>query len=544
MGGREGVSTLKYDECLQQAPPGYLEGMAARAGAPADLSRRELIAWLTDRALSRSTLAELVDSFDDPVVATLKGIVYSAGGSGVTVEQCNARIRQLTGKGERGASQLLGQLIDSGLVFVGRVNYRQVYFVPDDVRRLLVDVLSSRVLERVKVDDAGVSGRREDGSAILGDLLRFLSFMRKHEVRITQAGVIYRRVQREIMATFLIREEIADDASELAEYPERLAFIIGFARWRRLIERGQGQMRLTDRVQDWLRSPAWQMWSDLYQYWREVTSSRDSDFETILSLALSLAAGSWIGLGKLVNEVEPMTADRYHGNMELRLQKQFVNPLLFCGWLASGTAEGGATAFRITAAGRAVFTGDVPVHEDSETTLLLQPNFELLVPRNIDPAILWELESLADLIKPDQIMVYAISRDSVYRALCNGWTGDDIIGFLSGYSRSGVPQNVLCDLREWSDAYGRVRFQEVCLLSCDNPALAEAIRASRRTGPYILGAISPVALLIDKNQYDDILRALIADGHLPRPGISTMIVTDPDRPEPGSGDNGDEVSDK
>lgn len=494
--------------------------------------RPDLIDWLSDRALSRSTLVGLVDGFEDPVVSTLKGIVYSAGGTGVTVEQCNARIRQLTGKGERGASQLLGQLIDSGLVFVGRVNYRQVYFVPDDVRRLLVDVLSSRVLERVRVEDDGVLGRREDGSAILGDLLRFLSFMRKHEARITQAGVIYRRIQRDIMSTFLIREEIADDVSELAEYPERLGFIVGFARWRRLIERGQGQMRLTERVQDWLRSPAWQMWSDLYQYWREATSSRDSDFETILSLALSLQTGSWIGLAKLVSEVEPMTADRYHGNMELRLQKQFVNPLLFCGWLASGNAAGGVTAFRITAAGRAVFTGDVPVHDDVETSFLLQPNFELLVPRNVDPAILWELESIADVVKPDQVMVYAIGRDTVYRALCNGRTGEDIIAFLSGYSRSGIPQNVLCDLREWSDAYGRVRFQEVCLLSCDNPALAESIRASRRTGPYILGAISPVALLFDKNQYGDLLRELIADGHLPRPGISTMIVTDPDQPEP------------
>jgi hypothetical protein len=149
----------------------------------------------------------------------------------------------------------------------------------------------------------------------------------------------------------------------------------------------------------------------------------------------------------------------------------------------------------------------------------------VLVPRNIDPAVLWELEGLAELIKPDQVLVYRLSKDSVYRALCDGRSGEDIVSFLTGFARNGLPQNIAADLREWSEAYGRVRFQEVCLLMCDTPALADTIRLSRRCGSYILGALSPTALLIDRNQYGALMDALIADGHLPRPGVSTMIVT-------------------
>jgi hypothetical protein len=516
---------MKYEECLRQAPPGYLESLAARNSAPLGLGRDALVGWLCERALSRARLAQLVDSFDDAVVATLKGIVYSAGGAGVTVEQCNARIRQLTGKGERGASQLLGQLIDSGLIFVGRVNYRQVYFVPEDARRVLIDVLSARVLERVVVSDALVTTRRDDGSAISGDIVRFLSFLRMHDVRLTQAGVIYRHQQREIMETFLVREEIGDDPGELTEYPDRLGFIVGFARWRRLVERTQGQLRLAPRVQDWLRTPSWQVWSELYQYWRDLGAVRDNDFDTVLSLALSLPTDNWIALPRLIQEIEPMTADRYHGNMQLRLQKQFVEPLLFCGWLTMGTTDDGLTAFHTTAAGRAVFAGEVPPVEESATSFILQPSFDVLVPRNIDPAVLWELEGLAELIKPDQVLVYRLSKDSVYRALCDGRSGEDIVSFLTGFARNGLPQNIAADLREWSEAYGRVRFQEVCLLMCDTPALADTIRLSRRCGSYILGALSPTALLIDRNQYGALMDALIADGHLPRPGVSTMIVT-------------------
>lgn len=524
---------MKYEECLRQAPPGYLESLALRNEAPVSLAYDQLVGWLCERALSRGRLAQLVDGFEDAVVATLKGIVYSAGGAGVTVEQCNARIRQLTGKGERGASQLLGRLIDSGLIFVGRVNYRQVYFVPEDARRLLIDVLSARVLDRVVVGDETVGARRDDGAAIIGDLLRFLSFLRKHDVRLTQAGVIYRRQQREIMETFLIREEVADDASELTEYPDRLSFIVGFARWRRLVERSQGQLRLAARAQEWLRTPSWQVWAELYQYWRDLGAVRDNDFDTILSLALSLPVGHWISLPRLIQEVEPMTADRYHGNMQLRLQKQFINPLLFCGWVATGVADDGLVVFRITDGGRAVFAGEVPPAEESATSFILQPSFDLLVPRNIDPTVLWELEGLADLVKPDQVLVYRLSRESVYRALCDGRSGDDIVAFLAGYARNGLPQNVAADLREWSEAYGRLRFQEVCLLLCDTPTLAEAVRLSRRTGQYVLGALSPTALLIDKNQYEQIMTALIADGHLPRPGLSTLIVTgrEPERPD-------------
>lgn len=512
---------MNYEECLRQAPAGYIESLAGRVGAPPGLTRRELIAWLAERARSRSALAELIDRFPDPVVVALKGIVYSAGGAGVTVEQCSARIRQLTGKGERGVSQLLGQLLDSGLVFVGRYNYRQVYFVPDDVRRSLIDVFSARVLARVRVDDALVSGRREDGSAVLGDLVRFLSFLRKHDVKVTQAGTIYRRTQREIMDTFLVREEVAEDAGEAADYPERLGFIVSFARWRRLIERDQGQLRATDAVQDWLQLSLWQMWSELYEYWREGLTNRTGEFDAIFSLALSLPAGSWISLRRLASEVGPMTADRYHGDLVLRLQKQFLAPLLFCGWLASGEGDDGP-AFCITEVGRAMIVGDAPIQGDSATCFLLQPNFELLVPRDIAPALLWELETLADLVKPDQMMVYRLTRQSIYRALTCGRTGEEIVSFLNAHSRSGIPQNVLCDLQEWCAAYGRVRFEEVCLLRCDSPALAELIRASRRTGPYILGAISPVALVVDKSQYSELLRELIADGHLPRPGIATL----------------------
>jgi len=523
---------LNYEECLRQAPAGYLESLGERVGAPPGLARRELIAWLVERARSRSALAELIDSFPDAAVTALKGIVYSAGGAGVTVEQCSARIRQLTGKGERGVSQLLGQLLDSGLVFVGRYNYRQVYYVPDDVRRALIDVFSDRLVTRVRIDDARVSGRREDGTAIIGDLVRFLSFLHKHEVRVTQTGTVYRRTQREIIDTFLVREEVAEDGGETADYPERLGFIVGFARWRRLIARDQGQLRATDAVPNWLQLPLSQMWSELYQYWREGLTNRIGEFDAILSLALSLPTGSWISLRRLAGEVGPMTAERYHGDLVLRLEKQFLAPMLFCGWLASGEGEDGP-AFCITEVGRAMIAGGAPIHDDSATQFLLQPNFDLLVPRNIAPSLLWKLESVADLIKPDQMMVYRLTKQSIYRALTCGWTGERIIGFLTTYSRTGLPQNVLCDLQEWCAAYGRVRFEEVCLLRCDSPALAGLIRASRRTGPYILGALSPVALVVDKSRYTDLLQELIADGHLPRPGITTFTAPDaaPERGE-------------
>lgn len=529
----KGVIRLDYEDCLREAPAGYLETLAARVGAPTGLTRQEMIAWLVERARSRSALGKLIDGLPDPAVTALKGIVYSAGGAGVTVEQCSARIRQLTGKGERGVSQLLGQLLDSGLVFVGRYNYRQVYYVPEDVRRTLLDVFFDRLIRRVQIDPTRVSGCREDGTAILGDLVRLLSFLRKHEVKVTQAGTIYRRTQREIIDTFLVQEEVAADPGETADYPERLGFMIGFARWRRLIAREQGLLRATDAAAQWVQQALWQMWSELYQYWRDGLASRTGEFDAILSLALSLPAGTWVSLRRLACEVGPMTAERYHGDLVLRLEKQFLTPLLFCGWLARGECEDGP-AFCITEAGRAMIGGGGPTPDDSATRFLLQPNFELLVPRNVAPSLLWELEDVSELVQPDQMMIYRLTKQSVYRALTCGWTGEKIIDFLATHSRSGIPQNVRCDLQEWCALYGRVRFEEVCLLRCDSPALAELIRASRRTGPYILGEISPVALIVDKSRYTDLLRELIADGHLPRPGIVSCTAPDSEPAAPES----------
>jgi hypothetical protein len=181
-------------------------------------------------------------------------------------------------------------------------------------------------------------------------------------------------------------------------------------------------------------------------------------------------------------------------------------------------------ACRITGSGMAVLGGTAPEapapEPQPQPTLLLQATFEAIVPRPVAPAVLWNLELMADLIRrTDRTLTYRLSRLSVYRAMKTGLSGEEILTFLRTHSGTGVPQNVAFDLKTWADTFGQVYLQSVTLLRCASPLLAEQIKASRRTARFVVGELSPTDLIVREPEYKELLEALEADGLMPRPGI-------------------------
>jgi len=82
--------------------------------------------------------------------------------------------------------------------------------------------------------------------------------------------------------------------------------------------------------------------------------------------------------------------------------------------------------------------------------IVLQPNMEVLVPRDFDPIDLLSLGEIADLVQTDVMSIYRITKRSISRALREGWNVEKIRSFLGRISRHEVPDNVSKTIEGWA----------------------------------------------------------------------------------------------
>jgi hypothetical protein len=100
---------------------------------------------------------------------------------------------------------------------------------------------------------------------------------------------------------------------------------------------------------------------------------------------------------------------------------------------------------------RALKTGrtDAAPHSYSEEAII-QPTMEILVPGDFDTVDLLNVGEIADLVQADVMSIYRITRESVFRALQEGWTVEKIMSFLDRISRHTLPDNVRMNITGWS----------------------------------------------------------------------------------------------
>lgn len=510
---------INLEECLNQAPEDHLRLVAGESGLDT-FSRTEAIRILRHRLTDPAWLERIVDRLSPEEWAALKVVVFEGGEEGITVELCYQRINQVTGKRRKTGDAGVQSLIRIGLVFSRRFNYRQVYFVPGDVLSLLTQIFSRRLADRVIVSPERVSEPRELGWDLLRDLHRFLAFIHKNEIRLTQGGQIFKR-QLSIMADLFTVPVAQPEPEFLGRYPEPLGLLISFAQDRALIVEKTGILKTAEGIQSWLKESPGQKLAGVFTFWKERYFYWHRDLERTLEILASLG-NRWTSMVALAEELEPMLKSGPRGPLYPRLEKHMIRFLHQAGLLEVGRLDEG-TAARLTTVGLALITGKEPPVEPFESRFHLQANYEVLVPRRLDPRLFWDMELCGDLITIDQALVYRLSRESIYRALRTGATGDGILDFLETHGFTPMPQNVSFAIRDWSQSYGQVYFQEACLLRCADETLARAVRASRRVGQYIVGQITSKDLVVDRRHYQSIMAGLIEDGLMPRPGIASFV---------------------
>ena len=90
---------------------------------------------------------------------------------------------------------------------------------------------------------------------------------------------------------------------------------------------------------------------------------------------------------------------------------------------------------------------------DKKSTLILQPNFDIITDTSIpfDAGVILSLA--ADVKRYSDMIHLSLSRESYIRALESGFSGKDVEAFFEKYTGHGLPQNVRFSLQSWEKEF-------------------------------------------------------------------------------------------
>ena len=475
-----------------------------------------LASSVSEHLLVPANVLVAMNGLDEEEMTALRLITLSGGGTGVVVEQCHQKLNQLSRKWRRNGFKVIEALINRGLVFSKREDYRQMYYVPQDLRDILADFFLTRIFDKIGSDPARFYPRHVvDHAAPLRHVCLFLSYLRKNEVRLTQAGTIFKKAQNDL--SVLIEEADSDIEQSFfpVRYPPRLAFLMYFAKSKSLCEERNDVLRLGSQATSWLEAPYSKWRIDLYQYWLQTFVPHDSDLQTMHWIIMNSPRDSVVSVDKLLEEMDTLSTNHSSHGLSLRVERNLILMMEYLGGLEVAQSRG-ETIIRVTPVGRALFgTQDWP-EEVFDTYIYVQSNFEILVPCTIEPRILWAIDSFAQNTKVDQMMVYKLTKNSVYKAMLHGYTPETIQRFLAKHSKTPLPQNVMYSISHWGTSYGRIEFEDVILLKCDSDELADELMMSPKIRVYLKKKVGPCYLVVDRESYESLVAALSEEGYMPK----------------------------
>lgn len=492
---------------------------------------KDLAERISEFLLNPLNVKTILERLQAEEILALRLITLSGGGHGVIVEQCHQRLNRLSKKWRRNCAKVMEALVGAGLVHLRREDYRQIYFVPEDLGTVLSDIFLKEIYERISArEDLAPSFATSDLGASLRHLCLFLSYIRKNKVKMAANGLIFKKSQAEMAALLDECEPPEGGTSSALGYPPRLSLLFHFAKSKNLIEERSGILALTEHVEPYLKED-YRVWrKDLYDHWHNRALSQDADLRTVFWLIMKAPLSAAMSLDLLLHEMEGLSTTHATHILPVKVKKLLLEPLQYLGAIETECGQD-ATYLRPTPIGKALICLCAWPQERWDDYLYVQPNFEILIPQTAEPKTFWVLDGFSDLKAPDQMALYKLTKESVYRALLKGYTWKGILEFLQERSKIPVAQNISYSLSHWGVSYGRIEFEEAVLLKCDTKELAEELMMSPKIKPFVKRKVGPCYLLLDKKGYKDLADILKEEGYMPKLGEESYL---PDTPLEGN----------
>ncbi|MCD4653958.1 helicase-associated domain-containing protein, partial [bacterium] len=231
-----------------------------------------------------------------------------------------------------------------------------------------------------------------------------------------------------------------------------------------------------------------------------------------------------VGLWRLTDKEtrKPIAADMIWNYIEKRIIKFIITKILgSMGLIDVGLDKDKAVeGVFVTPIGRAVLLGDKSYREDLNHSplnrLIIQSDFEIIAPTGIVLSVRDRLEKVAEFICGGHMQRYRLSRNSIARAMETGMKADEIIKFLESASREDLPGNVRTSLSDWTNDFGKIRFNRRMLVTTEDKYLMQEILSRPATKRLIEKQIGPAAALVADNDIEPLIIEMKRAGYLPK----------------------------
>ncbi len=151
-----------------------------------------------------------------------------------------------------------------------------------------------------------------------------------------------------------------------------------------------------------------------------------------------------------------------------------------------------------------------PIIVQSDRTILLEVDHPLHTEARDALAQFAELEK-----SPEHIHTYRLSPLSLWNAAAGGMNAQMILEQLTHYSKYPIPGNIVTEIREYINRYGRIKLLrdgEALLLRSEDAALIVEVMRHPRMQPYLLRQIDRQTIQIDASRRGHVKQALIHIG--------------------------------
>jgi hypothetical protein len=348
------------------------------------------------------------------------------------------------------------------------------------------------------------------GADLLIDLDRVLELLRKEAFEVTRQGSLYRKMEERIAGELVCsRHPELFDGSPVAQ-------ILEFCRRLRFFER-EGQRLVPDplRRRVWRKRALLENLKEVFELVRGERFGPRWSFHQgairgiLLEHLIDSPRDSWLEARPFLDAVvacyllgldergvdkeyqEHLTVDFSNETLMVPLSKLhhdlsywILHRLALLGVVDVGYHQGAFHSFRLSTLGRRLFGGEAPSSAASRS-ILINPDFEVLVFPEAPEELNWKLGLFADRVSSERVKRYRLTRDSVKRGLVAGLSREELLGFLE-HATDGVPPNVRYSVGEWTEGVELVRRVKALLLRAQSKEGADRLAASleRRGVPH------------------------------------------------------------
>ena len=481
---------------------------------------------MVETFLSPASLKNLVARLNSHERLVLMVLTFSCGEMGVPFHAFNRKVNQMSRDWSSRDVEILQVLGESGFIFaLVADNMQYHYIVPEDLRLLLQEIFAKDINATLKSPKEKTKNVRDDGFALVRDTFTFLCFASQYGIPQTQQGSIYKRTQKHLFGRFEVANDtpkVYDQINPTMGSPDRLAFILQFCWHQKLIRRKDSDLICSEAGREWIQKTDPEKLLDIYSHWLRYGLPKEPSVSNALSIVRILPPERWILLSSIQEQVSKFAVNAtWMQTLYSQLERSFVNHLTYMGGIVFAHL-GDDVAIRVTDIGQHLFYGEPIAGYEPESSFIVQPNHEVLASSYLAPELRWKLNHIAELHQADQISTYKFSPESIYNGLRSGFSSDEILAFLKAHSKTGIPQNIEVSIKDWAERYGQIYLMDVMLLRCKNARIAQEIRASKQIGRYILGEISPMDLVVSRQQSEELLALLEKQNYMPLPEVVTL----------------------